>query len=119
RGRDGQRAGNVSSRTVPADRLPIRPWPARVQATKVYMFYFGKRGGGIPQRPVPFEAPNEQGLAPGTKVTLWYFDESPRKGEAPNDWREAGLATVSADGRTITTDPGGGIPKFCGGAAVR
>jgi RHS repeat-associated protein len=49
---------------------------------------------------------------------LWYFDESPRKGEAPNDWRVAGLATVSADGRTITTDPGVGIPKFCCGAAV-
>jgi uncharacterized protein DUF6531 len=30
----------------------------------------------------------------------------------------AGLATVSADGRTITTDPGVGIPKFCCGAAV-
>ncbi len=45
----------------------------------IYMFYFGKRGGGIPQQPVPFEA--------------------------PNDWRIAGTATVSADGRTITTDP--------------
>src|SRR5262249_66762 len=41
-----------------------------------------------------------------------------RKGEAPNDWRLAGTATVSADGRMITTDPGVGIPKFCCGAAA-
>jgi hypothetical protein len=82
------------------------------------MFYFGKRGGGIPRRPVPFEAPNELGLAPGEKALLWYYDESPRKGEAPNDWRVAGTGTVSDDGLTITTDPGVGIPKFCCGAAV-
>src|SRR5262249_55636530 len=61
---------------------------------------------------------NDQGLAPGDKAQLWYFDESPRKGEAPNDWRLAGTATVSADGRTIKTDPGVGIPKFCCGAAA-
>jgi hypothetical protein len=30
----------------------------------------------------------------------------------------AGTATVSADGRTIKTDPGVGIPKFCCGAAA-
>jgi RHS repeat-associated protein len=82
------------------------------------MFYFGKRGGGIPRRPVPFEAPNELGLAPGEKARLWYFDESPRKGEAPNDWRVAGTGTVSEDGKIITTDPGVGIPKFCCGAVI-
>src|SRR5207249_150069 len=60
---------------------------------------------------------NELGLAPGEKAALWYFDESPRKGEAPNDWRVAGTGTVSADGRTIVADPGVGIPKFCCGAA--
>ena len=117
-GWDGKRADKVSIRTVPVDRLPVRPLPAGNTATTVYMFYFGKRGGGIPQQPVPFEAPNDQGLAPGAKAQLWYFDESPRKGEAPNDWRVAGTATVSADGRTIKTDPGVGIPKFCCGAAA-
>jgi RHS repeat-associated protein len=117
-GWDGKRADKVSIRTVPVDRLPVRPLPPGLRATKVYMFYFGKRGGGIPQQPVPFEAPNELGLAPGDKAELWYFDESPRKGEAPNDWRKAGLGTVSADGRTITTDAGVGIPKFCCGAVL-
>jgi hypothetical protein len=48
----------------------------------------------------------------GLGAKLWYFDESPRKGEAPNDWRVAGTGTVSADGRTIRTDPGMGIPKI-------
>jgi len=66
---------------------------------------------------VPFEAPNDLGLAPGEKARLWYFDESPRRGDAPNDWRVAGPATVTADGRTIKTDPGVGMPKFCCGAA--
>ncbi|HMH50631.1 MAG TPA: DUF6531 domain-containing protein, partial [Candidatus Acidoferrum sp.] len=117
-GWDGKRAAKVSIRTVPADRLPVRPLPPGLRAASVYMFYFGKRGGGVPQQPVPFEAPNELGLAPGEKAALWYFDESPRKGEAPNDWRIAGTGTVSADGRTITTDAGVGIPKFCCGAAL-
>ena len=117
-GWDGQRADKVSIRTVPVDRLPVRPLPPGSRVTKVYMFYFGKRGGGVPQQPVPFEAPNDLGLAPREKAKLWYFDESPRKGEAPNDWRVAGTGTVSADGRTIRTDPGVGIPKFCCGAAA-
>ncbi|OLD62965.1 MAG: hypothetical protein AUI47_10710 [Acidobacteria bacterium 13_1_40CM_2_68_5] len=117
-GWDGQPADKVSIRTVPADRLPVRPLPPEVTASKVYMFYFGKRGGGIPRRPVPFQAPNDLGLAPGEKAVLWYFDESPNRGEAPNDWRIAGTGTVSADGRTIMTDPGVGMPKFCCGAAT-
>ena len=117
-GWDGLAAKKVSIRTVPLDRLPVRPLPAWVRARTVYMFYFGKRGGGIPSRPVPFEAPNDLGLAPGDQAELWYFDESPNPGEAPNDWRMAGTGTVSPDGRTIVTDPGVGIPKFCCGAAA-
>jgi hypothetical protein len=115
-GWDGHPAQKVSIRTVPVDRLPVRPLPPHVQARTVYMFYFGKRGGGIPSRPVPFESPNDLGLAPGAKAELWYFDESPNPGEAPNDWRIAGLGTVSDDGTLMRTDPGVGIPKFCCGA---
>jgi RHS repeat-associated protein len=117
-GWDGREGDRVSIRTVPADRLPLRPLPPSVNASKVYMFYFGKRGGGVPRRPVPFEAPNELGLKPGEKATLWFYDESPRKGEAPNDWRVAGTGTVSDDGLTIKTDPGVGIPKFCCGSTA-
>lgn len=117
-GLDGQPNQMVSIRTVPIDRLPIKPLPPEVAARTVYMFYFGKQGGGMPTQPVPFTAPNDLGLDPGAQAELWYFDESTVPGEAPNDWRLAGLGTVSEDGRTIATDPGVGIPKFCCGAAV-
>jgi len=52
-GWDGLAANKVSIRTVPLDRLPVRPLPAWVRARTVYMFYFGKRVGGIPSRPSP------------------------------------------------------------------
>ncbi|NJD67632.1 MAG: hypothetical protein FIA90_02990 [candidate division NC10 bacterium] len=117
-GWDGQPNDKVSIRTVPIDRLPIKPPPPEVRARTVYMFYFGKQGGGTPSRPIPFAAPNDLGLAPGEKAELWYFDESRNPGEAPNDWRIAGTGTVSADGKTIVTDSGVGIPKFCCGASL-
>ncbi|MBZ0160622.1 MAG: DUF6531 domain-containing protein [bacterium] len=117
-GWDGQPNEQVSIRTVPIDRLPVPPLPPEVNARTVYMFYFGKQGGGTPTQPIPFEAPNDLGLAPGEKAELWYFDESSNLGEAPNAWRLAGTGTVSENGTSIATDPGVGIPKFCCGAAV-
>src|SRR5688572_12774678 len=117
-GWDGQANEKVSIRAVPVDRLPIQPPPPDVLVNLVYMFYFGKVGGGTPTQPIPFSTPNDLGMAPGEKAELWYFDESPIPGAAPNDWRMAGLGTVSADGLTIVSDPGVGIPKFCCGAAA-
>ncbi|MDI6800833.1 MAG: hypothetical protein QMD01_02055 [Thermodesulfovibrionales bacterium] len=38
----------VSVRTVPADRLPVKPLPENANARTVYMFYFDKIGGGTP-----------------------------------------------------------------------
>jgi RHS repeat-associated protein len=117
-GWDGQPNQKVSMRAVPIDRLPIPPPPSSVLFNIVYMFYFGKVGGGTPTQPIPFSAPNDLGMEPGDKAELWYFDESPIPGGAPNDWRMAGLGTVSTDGTTIVSDPGVGIPKFCCGAAA-
>jgi len=117
-GWDGQPNQKVSMRAVPVDRLPIPSPPADVLFNVVYMFYFGKVGGGTPTQPIPFSAPNDLGMEPGEKAELWYFDESPIAGGAPNDWRLAGFGTVSADGTTIVSDPGVGIPKFCCGAAA-
>jgi RHS repeat-associated protein len=116
-GWDGQPNTKVSIHTVPIDRLPVAPVPAAAGGGTVYMFYFGKRGGGTASQPIPFEAPNEFGLPPGGKATLWYFDESHLPGVGPNAWRIAGPGTVTPDGRTIATDAGVGIPKFCCGAA--
>ncbi len=115
-GIDGEKNTKVSVRTVPIDRLPIKPPPSDIQANTVYMFYFGKQGGGQPNRPIPVVVPNTLGLQPGETAELWYFDESTIPGEAPNDWAMAGTMTVSQDGKTLSTDPGVGIPKFCCGA---
>ena len=116
-GWDGKRNEKISMRNVPPDRLPLKPLPNNTNARSVYMFHFDKVGGGTADRPIPFRAPNDLGLLPGEKAVLWYYDESPREGEAPNDWAVAGTGTVTADGRYIVTDPGVGIPKFCCGAA--
>ena len=61
---------------------------------------------------------NDLGLLPGEKAVLYYYDESPNDGEAPNDWAIAGTGTVSDDGRFIVSDAGVGIPKFCCGATA-
>jgi hypothetical protein len=58
-GWDGQPNTKVSIRTVPIDRLPVSPVPAEAGGGTVYMFYFGKRGGGTASQPIPFEAPND------------------------------------------------------------
>jgi len=58
--------------------------------------------------------PNVAELEPGAKGEIWYFDGSPMGGVG--EWKLAGTGTVSADGATISTDPGQGIPRFCGKA---
>jgi len=117
-GWDGNPNTQVSIVKVPIDALPVPPPPPNVQGRSVYMFYFGKMGGGTPTIPIPVTAPNDLGLKPGEKAALWYFNESPNLGEAPNEWSAAGVGTVSDDGETISTDPGVGIPRFCCGAIV-
>ena len=117
-GWDGKINERISVRTVPTDRLPIRPLPEKTNVRTVLMFFFDKVGGGRPDQPVPFKTPNNLGLLPGEKATIWYYDESSADGEAPNDWAISGTGTVSRDGRFIVTDPGVGIPKFCCGATA-
>ena len=117
-GWDGKPNRRVSVRTVPVNRLPIKPLPASAGVRTVYMFYFDKVGGGIPDSPIPIKSKNDLGLLPGEKAVLWYYDESPEEGEAPNDWVIAGAGTVTPDGKYIVSDPGVGIPKFCCGATA-
>jgi DNA-binding beta-propeller fold protein YncE len=116
KGWDGKPNQKVSVRTVPTDRLPVKPLPDNAYVKTIYMFYFDKVGGGIPDEPIPVKYPNDLGLLPGQKAVIWYYDESPNEGEAPNDWAIAGTGTVTPDGRYIVSDPGVGIPKFCCGA---
>ncbi|MEQ1794758.1 MAG: PKD domain-containing protein [Nitrospira sp.] len=114
-GWDGQPNVKVSVTRVPIDRLPLPPIPPDVATPWVYMFNFGKSGGGYPSRPIPIVFPNETGSAPGTRVDLWYYDESPTPDATSNQWKIYGQGTVSADGLQIVPDPGVGQPKFCCG----
>ena len=53
--------------------------------------------------PAPITFPNTEGLAPGEKTLLMSFDHS--RGE----WVVVGTMAVSADGLTVTSDPGTGV----------
>ena len=115
-GWDGRPIDKVNVRVVPVDRLPIRPLPAGVEARSVYLYYFFREGGGNPTQPIPVTMANDVDALPGEQITLWYYDESVTPDPTSNQWRVMGLGTVSADGKSIVSNPGVGIPKFCCGA---
>ena len=115
-GWDGLPNTKVSFETVARDRLPIPPPPANLLVQTVYMFYFGKPGGGIPTAPIPVKVPNQLGSEPGEKYDMYYYDEESTPNPNSHQWKKFGTGTVSADGRQVVTDPGYGIPKFCCGA---
>lgn len=116
-GWDGVPNTKISITPVPIDRLGVRPIPPGVNAKTVYMFSFGKPGGGFPNRPVPIIYPNDLGAEPGERIDLWYYDESPDPDPNSNQWKIYGQGTVSQDGKQIIPDPGVGQPKFCCGAS--
>lgn len=119
-GWDNQPNVKVSVVPVPIDRLPIPTLPSNVPAKQVYMFNFGKPGGGFPSRPIPIIMPNDSGAAPGTRMDMWYYDEGPTPDPNGHRWKIYGQGTVSADGTSVIPDPGVGQPKFCcgGGSSV-
>ncbi len=122
-GWDGQPNTQVSIRKVTMDRSPLPPFPADRVAGSLFMYYFGKVGGGTPSQPVPIVFPNELDLPPGTQVELWYYDEAP-DGSRPNAWAQYGTGTVSANGSLIVPDlnPATGTlygqPRFCCGGVT-
>jgi hypothetical protein len=118
KGWDGKLNERVTVMTLPSDRLPIPPLPKGIKAPRVFMFFFDKPGGGVPSEPIPVTLPNDLGLKPGDQAILWYFDEAPNLEDAIFDWRPFGTGTVSPDGKTIVSDPGAGIPRFCCGAVT-
>jgi hypothetical protein len=82
-GWDGQPNTQIGVRPVPLDRLAVPPPPAGVETNVVYMFSFGKVGGGTPTQPIPVTVPNTIGAYPGQQVELWFFNEAP-DGSAAN-----------------------------------
>lgn len=120
-GWDGQPNTQVSVITTTPDRIPIPPLPQGVETKTVFLYYFGKPGGGIPDRPIEVTYPNDLGALPGERIQLWYYDESLTVDPNSNQWKKYGMGTVSPNAKKIIPDPGAGIPKFCcgGSAAVR
>ena len=108
-GWDGVPKSKLAVERIPIDRLPVEPPP--IPAREAYKLYFGTPMGGIPTVPIPVRVPNVTGLGPGEKTEIWYFDGSPMGGAG--EWKLAGPATISEDGRTVSTDAGYGIPRFC------
>ena len=122
-GWDGQPNTRVGVTVVPIDRSPLPPLPplpSGQSARVVYLFSFGKLGGGLPTGNVPVDTPNDVGGLPGDRIDLYYFNEAP-DGTAPNLWEKYGTGTVSSDGATIVTDINPatgqpyGMPRFCCG----
>jgi YD repeat-containing protein len=116
-GWDGQPNTQVAIRKVPLDRNPLPPFPGDRVVSSLYMYSFGKQGGGTPSAPVPITYPNDLDLPPGTQVELWCYNEAP-DGSRPNAWAQYGTGTVSADGSQVLpdTNPATGQPRFCCGA---
>jgi hypothetical protein len=109
-GYDGVKKTRIAlERRGPAS-LPVPAPP--IHTRSVYQLYFGTPMGGIPGAPIPVALPNDLDLDPGTQTELWYFDGSPMGGTG--EWKVAGTGTVSPDGKMILTDPGVGVPRFCG-----
>lgn len=99
--RDGTLAGRLSITPVPANRLPA-PLPPGVDPGIVITIQ-AEGGADVFRQPVPLTAPNLEGLPPGAKTVLWDFDH------ARGEFVPVATLTVSADGRTVTTDPGQGV----------
>lgn len=99
--RDGTVAGRLSITPVPANRLPA-PLPPGVDPGIVITIQ-AEGGADVFRQPVPLTAPNLEGLPPGSKTVLWDFDH------ARGEFVPVATLTVSADGQTVTTDPGQGV----------
>ena len=99
--RDGSLAGRILISPVPPNRLPA-PLPPGVDPSVVITIQT-EGGADVFTQPVPLTAPNLEGLPPGAKTVLWDFDH------ARGAFVPVATATVSDDGKTITTDPGQGV----------
>lgn len=120
-GWDGQPNTKVTVTAIPIDQSPLPPVPPGHTSRVVYLFSFGKVGGGVPTGNVVIDTANDVGGLPGDKIDLYYYNEAP-DGTAPNRWEKYGTGTVSGDGSTIVTDINPatgkqyGMPRFCCGA---
>lgn len=108
-GWDGVKKTKIAVEKRDISELPVVPPP--VPTGTAYQLYFGTPMGGIPSKPIPVTLPNDSGAEPGESVNVWFFDGSPLGGTG--EWKIAGQATVSADGKTAKMTSGG-LTRFCG-----
>lgn len=110
-GWDGVPKEKMGMERLLPDQLPVPPPPGAAKA--LYQPFFGTPMGGLPSEPIPVTLPNDLELDPGEQADFWYYSAAPFVG-VPGEWVKAGSATVSQDGKTVSTDPGVGIERFCG-----
>ncbi|MDP3457038.1 MAG: RHS repeat-associated core domain-containing protein [Methyloversatilis sp.] len=108
-GWDGVRKTQIAVEKRDISELPVPPPP--VPTGTAYQLYFGTPMGGVPSQPIPISLPNDTGAEPGESVNVWFFDGSPLGGTG--EWKIAGQAVVSADGK-VARMVSGGLTRFCG-----
>ncbi len=101
-GPDGSPVSQITITPVPVDRTPMPFPPGKVAP----MLFTIQPGGAVPSQPLPITFPNVTEAAPGTKADLYFFDL------ATGQWETWGTGTVSADGKSVVSDPGFGLPRF-------
>ena len=109
-GWDGIEKTRIAVERRPPESLPTDPPPVPVR--EVFHLNFGTPMGGLATQPIPVSIPNVTGLEPGEKTEIWYYDGSPMTNSG--EWKLAGPATISADGMSVASDEGYGLPSFCG-----
>tara|TARA_R110000850_G_scaffold259265_1_gene386071 strand:- start:530 stop:7315 length:6786 start_codon:yes stop_codon:yes gene_type:complete len=109
-GWDGIEKTRIAVERRPPEALPTDPPPVPVR--EVFHLNFGTPMGGLATQPIPVSIPNVTGLEPGEKTEIWYYDGSPMTNSG--EWKSAGPATISADGMSVVSDEGYGLPSFCG-----
>lgn len=108
-GWDGVKKTQIAVEKREISELPVVPPP--VPTGGAFQLYFGTPMGGIPSQPIPITLPNDTGAEPGDTVNVWFFDGSPLGGSG--EWKVAGQALVSADGK-VAKMISGGLTRFCG-----
>lgn len=108
-GWDGVKKTQIAVEKRDISELPVVAPP--VPTGTAYQLYFGTPMGGVPSKPIPISLPNDTGAEPGESVNVWFFDGSPIGGSG--EWKIAGQAVVSADGK-VAKMLSGGLTRFCG-----
>lgn len=77
-GWDGVLKTKIAIERFSPDQLPMPPPPGPTRS--LYQFHFGTPMGGLPSVALPVTLPNDQGIAPGDKAEIWYYDAAPMVG---------------------------------------